>query len=212
MGALQPRSFSSLPCLLGPCSINAVMRSQALTAADSIFLLDIAYGSVKKLAAYVAGVTHASVVTAHMPSSVLVSDDAIVDAVAAALPSNARLAVIDHVTSNTGFVLPVQRLVQLFHARGVEVLVDGAHAVGMLDLDLTALGADYYVRCGQMVVVLVLMSMVVVLMWGFGCEVEVEEVVVSDIPILSFSVWLWMQQSTQVVLWLQRHRDFVCTS
>jgi isopenicillin-N epimerase len=58
------------------------------------------------------------------------------------------LAVIDHVTSNTAIVLPVQRLAALFHAAGASVLVDGAHAVGMLDLNLTELGADYYVRWG----------------------------------------------------------------
>ncbi len=67
-------------------------------------------------------------------------------AVRDAVPAGTRLAIIDHVTSNTGFVLPVKRLVDLFHSLGVQVLVDGAHAIGMLDLDLRDLDADYYVR------------------------------------------------------------------
>ena len=57
-----------------------------------------------------------------------------------------RLAIIDHVTSNTALVLPVQRLTEVFHRAGAAVLVDGAHGIGMLDLNITALGADYYVR------------------------------------------------------------------
>ena len=58
-----------------------MLRSVALGPGDSVFLLDVAYGSVKKLAAHVAAATGATVVTAAMPSSVLQSDDAIVDAV-----------------------------------------------------------------------------------------------------------------------------------
>ncbi len=126
--------------------MNAVLRSKAFTADDTIFLLDIAYGSVKKLAAFVASACSATVTTAAMPSAVLVSDDAIVDAVRAVVPANTKLAIIDHVTSNTGMVLPVGRLVQLFHSMGVEVMVDGAHAIGQLELQLRALDVDYYVR------------------------------------------------------------------
>jgi isopenicillin-N epimerase len=52
--------------------------------------------------------------------------------------------VVDHVTSPTGLVFPLREIVREAHARGVRVLVDGAHAPGMLDLALSELGADYY--------------------------------------------------------------------
>lgn len=73
------------------------------------------------------------------------SYDALVQQVADAITPNTRLAVLDHIASTTGFVLPLEQLIPRFHARGIPVLVDGASAPGQLALDLNALGADFYV-------------------------------------------------------------------
>ena len=73
--------------------------------------------------------------------------DAFVDAVARAITNDTRLAVLDHITSPTALVLPIARLLPLFAARGIPVIVDGAHAPGQIPLDvgaLLALGATYY--------------------------------------------------------------------
>ncbi|OQR99847.1 hypothetical protein ACHHYP_04231 [Achlya hypogyna] len=128
--------------------LNAVIQSMAATMqpGDSIYSLDVAYGAVKKLLHQVCSerrLVHESHVLSFADAH---CDDAIVARIAATLPqSGCRLVVLDHVTSNTATVLPVQRIVELCHARGIPVLVDGAHGLLNLDLDLAAIGADFYV-------------------------------------------------------------------
>jgi isopenicillin-N epimerase len=68
----------------------------------------------------------------------------VIEAVLAAATPRTRLLLIDHVTSQTGLVLPVADIVAEVEGRGIEVLVDGAHAPGMVDLDVTSIGAAFY--------------------------------------------------------------------
>jgi isopenicillin-N epimerase len=123
---------------------NAVLRSFPLAAADEVLILSHAYGAVHNAVRFVTEQAGARIVRAAVtfPDP---TEDSLVAAVVEAMTERTRLAVIDHITSGSAIVLPVRRIVAACHAAGVAVLIDGAHAPGQVDLDLTAIGADWYV-------------------------------------------------------------------
>jgi len=123
--------------------VNAVLRSLRLSSGDELLTTDHAYQACRNTLDFVAERTGARVVVATIPFPVAVSR-AIVDAVLEKVTPRTRLALLDHVTSPTGLVLPVEPLVAELAARGVKSVIDGAHAPGMVPLDLGRLGAAYY--------------------------------------------------------------------
>ncbi|MEN9800337.1 MAG: hypothetical protein RL653_4034 [Pseudomonadota bacterium] len=123
--------------------VNAVLRSLAFGPGDELLTTDHAYNACRNALDEVAARTGARVTVARLPWP-LTSRGGVVDAVVGAFTPRTRLLLLDHVTSPTAAVLPVERLVPEARARGIFTLVDGAHAPGMVPLALTALDADAY--------------------------------------------------------------------
>ena len=124
-------------------AINAVLRSIRLEAGGELLVTDHEYNATRNVLDYVAEERGCRVVVAEIPFPVT-GPRAVLDAVLSRVTPRTRLALLDHVTSQTALVLPIAALVRELEARGVDVLVDGAHAPGMVELDVGALAPAWY--------------------------------------------------------------------
>lgn len=124
--------------------VNAVLRSLRFAPGERIVTTDHVYGAVRNTLRFAAERSGATVVEVPVAMPLRAAADA-ADAVERALDERTRLVVIDHVASPSALVFPVADVVRRCRARGIPVLVDGAHAPGHVDLDVDAIGADWYV-------------------------------------------------------------------
>ncbi len=123
--------------------VNTVLTSIDQEPGSEVVITDHTYPACRNAVEYWAKRRSATVRVAKLPFP-LASAAELVSAILDAVTPRTQLVLLDHVTSPSGLVMPVETLVPLLRERGIDTLVDGAHGPGMLPLDLEQLGATYY--------------------------------------------------------------------
>ena len=162
--------------------VNIVVNSLQLNEEDEILTTDWEYGACVRACEAVGERTGAKVVLATLDAR---SAEAMVTSIVEKITENTKLLLVSAITSANAFVLPVAEIVAAAHAKGVLVLVDGAHVPGQNPLALEALGADFYTGnchkwmmapkgCAFLFVKPDLQCMIqpLVVSWGWGAKCE----------------------------------------
>jgi isopenicillin-N epimerase len=138
----DPRDLVFVPN--ATAGVNSVLRSLRFRGGDEILVTSHGYNACTNVARFVAEQSQATLTVADIPSPVA-SPAQVVDAIMARVTPRTRLALFDHISSPSAFVFPVEELVDRLDALGIESLIDGAHAPGMVPVDLRRIAPTYYV-------------------------------------------------------------------
>ena len=122
---------------------NAILHSLPFSAGDEIIVSDHAYGGVAAAIRYACERSGAVVTQVTVPYPAFDPASTVARFVDA-ISSRTRLVVVDHIAAESALIFPVEEIVRGCHDRGVPVLVDGAHVPGVLALDVSVVGADFY--------------------------------------------------------------------
>ncbi len=123
--------------------VNTVLRSFPFRPGDEIAVTTLGYGGITNAATFAARASGSNLNTIELPRPGAEPYE-FVEALDRGLTPATRIVVIDHLAATTSLVMPVADMVAACHAKGVLVLVDGAHVPGNIPLDIVALGADWY--------------------------------------------------------------------
>lgn len=123
--------------------VNAVLQSLALKPGDELLVSTHEYNACRNALDFTAARAGASVRAVDVPFPVR-SPDEVVQRIVSAATDRTRLLLVDHITSQTALILPVERIVAEMNKRGIDTLIDGAHAAGHVPLDIRAIGSAYY--------------------------------------------------------------------
>ena len=122
--------------------VNVVARSLDLQAGDEVLSTDHEYGACDATWRFVCEKAGAHYKRVELPLPF--DPESFVERLMAATTARTRLIFASHITSTTALIFPVAALCGAARQRGIATLIDGAHAPGHVELDLTAIGADFY--------------------------------------------------------------------
>ena len=137
----QPEDLVFVPN--ATAGVNTVLRSLTFKPGDELLTTSHAYNACKNALQFVADQFGAKIVVATVPFPVRDADD-ISAAVLNAVTPHTKLVMLDHITSPTALIFPVQKIVRELSTRGIDALIDGAHAPGIIPLNIEQIGAAYY--------------------------------------------------------------------
>lgn len=126
------------------CGINVVARSLRLGAGDEVMTTAHEHGGVARMWRFFAercGFEYRAQAT-RLPLS---TPDAYVEELWSGVRESTRVIILCHISSPTAITLPVREICRRAREAGIVTIIDGAHAPGQIPLDLTDVGADFYV-------------------------------------------------------------------
>jgi len=124
-------------------SLDMVIGGINWKAGDEAVMAEQDYGSMLEMFKQVAkrySVINKIVSVPNHPAS----DEEIVNLYANAITSKTRLLMVSHMVNITGHILPVRKICDMAHSKGVDVMVDGAHAFAHIQYSIPDLHCDYY--------------------------------------------------------------------
>jgi isopenicillin-N epimerase len=126
---------------VGLCTI---FQNYRWNAGDEIIVTDHEYSSGQYELERIAEAHGIRVVMAHVPFPIA-GPEAVIEAIAGVISPKTRMVLVSHVTSCSSLIFPVAEISRLCQERGIDLLIDGAHAPGQVPVDITALNPAFYV-------------------------------------------------------------------
>lgn len=124
-------------------ALNVVARSLPLAEGDEILTADHEYGALERTWRFIGERRGLRSVVQRLPAH-FSDPEEVVEAVWAGVTPRTRVLFLSHITSFSAVTLPIAPLIARARAAGIWTVIDGAHAVGQIPVDLHALGVDFY--------------------------------------------------------------------
>ncbi|CAI2167619.1 4213_t:CDS:2 [Funneliformis geosporum] len=132
--------------------INAILKSLKYEKGDKLLYLSTVYSSIRELLMFIQENNHENVELVEIEANYPLSEDDLIDKIVRVIQEEnqkpnmrIKLAVIDSISSNPGVVFPFQRLIPILRQNDILSIVDGAHAIGQIPLDIKEINPDFFV-------------------------------------------------------------------